>query len=60
MKEILRHACLALSHSLACVPRPLMQDPVITPDGHLFSREAILENLLSQVCERFAHACAID
>jgi hypothetical protein len=24
------------------------QDPVVTPDGYLFSREAILENLLQQ------------
>ena len=26
----------------------IMQDPVVTPDGYLFSREAILENLLQQ------------
>ena len=26
----------------------LSQDPVCTPKGHLFSREAILENLLEQ------------
>jgi nitric oxide synthase-interacting protein len=28
-------------------PLPV-QDPVCTPDGYLFSREAILENLLQQ------------
>ena len=27
------------------------QDPVITPDGYLFSKEAILENLLAQARE---------
>ena len=26
-----------------------MQDPVITPEGYIFSKEAILENLLAQV-----------
>ncbi len=31
------------SHSPAC-----MQDPVITPHGYIFSREAIVENLLAQ------------
>jgi nitric oxide synthase-interacting protein len=25
-----------------------MQDPVVGPSGHIFSREAILENLLAQ------------
>lgn len=29
---------------------PVLQDPVITPHGYLFSKEAILENLLAQVC----------
>lgn len=27
----------------------LPQDPVITPDGYMYSKEAILENLLAQV-----------
>ena len=37
------HARFALRHM--CLPR---QDPVCTPDGYLYSREAILESLLQQ------------
>lgn len=29
-------------------PPPSFQDPVCTPDGHLYSKEAIVENLLEQ------------
>ena len=36
MKHILMTTCGAI------------QDPVCTPDGYMFSREAILENLLQQ------------
>ncbi len=34
-------------HSHSCLPW-MLQDPVCTPSGHLYSREAILENLLGQ------------
>lgn len=30
------------------VVAPTLQDPVVGPSGHIFSREAILENLLAQ------------
>ena len=41
-RQLLVHAC-----ACACAPAP-PQDPVCTPKGFLFSREAILENLLEQ------------
>ena len=41
---------LPVSSSHACCLFPyLLQDPVITPEGYIFSKEAILENLLAQV-----------
>ena len=33
---------------LGAIDHDAMQDPVITPDGYMYSREAIYESLLAQ------------
>lgn len=38
----------SIPNGTSVFPLPSRQDPVATPDGFLFSREAILENLLAQ------------
>lgn len=41
-------ACCCCQPATLATPRITLQDPVVTPDGCLYSKEAILENLLAQ------------
>jgi hypothetical protein len=36
------------SRGASCLPRRASQDPVVTPHGYVYSRQAIVENLLAQ------------